>query len=469
MDLPVEFKQQMQCILGKDADAFFRAMTSAPEVSVRINPAKIRSGYAGYEAESEVEWCGCGVYLASRPVFTLNPLLHGGGFYVQDASSMIHCELASRLAAELRGGSVRSLDVADLCAAPGGKTTAALTSLLPGDTMLANEFDPRRARILQENIAKWGAPDVAVYNTSPDRLAASGATFDIIILDAPCSGEGMMRKDSEAIRQWSHRLVDGCSALQRQLIDQAVLMLRPGGFLIYSTCTFNRIENEDQVAYMRDIHGLDPYDPGFSSVAAGGSLDPDIPALRFMPHVTRGEGLFVAVVRASGQTPVQISAYNSKRSVKTGKRNDRSAVKGVSDKDLRKAASDWIENGAEQTPMSVGDGYYAVGHRLCHMIGLVGERGLLYAGTPLAVEKGGCLVPHPMLPFSTQLRNDAFPVVELTEDEAIRYLRREPLVLPQTTPRGYVAVSYSGVRLGWVKNIGNRANNLFPPSWKIRI
>lgn len=397
---------------GLDAEAFLAAMSEAPAVSVKLNRRKCRDvSLLGYGPLAPVPWCSSGYYLEERPKFTLNPLLHGGAFYVQDASSMIHETLMERILPML--GQETAPAVIDLCAAPGGKTTSMINALPDGSLVMANELMPQRARILVENLLKWGYPDILVSSSPVDKIAGMGEVFDIVAVDAPCSGEGMMRKDETARSQWGPGLVAQCAALQREILDSAVRLLRPGGFLIYSTCTFNTQENEENLRYLIENHGLEPIDMQLPEEwGIGRQLTGDAPALRFMPHLTRGEGLFAAVVRKPGD------------------------ANPVSHDRIRKLAA-----------------------KKAH---------LLLDSFPTTVIKGKTEAPAPEWPLSIDFPTDKYPVCELDLETALRYLRHEALLLPAETPRGYVALSYKGVRLGMVKNLGTRANNLYPAQWRIR-
>ncbi|MDE6511981.1 MAG: RsmB/NOP family class I SAM-dependent RNA methyltransferase, partial [Muribaculaceae bacterium] len=229
--LPEGFKALLSSEIGPErAKILFSALSKEPETSVRINLRKFPE-IPVYPGMTEVPWCDSGHYLPERPSFTSHPLLHAGAFYVQDASSMVYETIVKHLVGD------RHVFACDLCAAPGGKTTAILNAIPDGSVMLANEFSSSRANILKENLTKYGYPDLIVTNADTDRLAALKGRFDIVAVDAPCSGEGMMRKDKEARSQWSEGLIRQCASLQRGIIENAVEMLAPGGHLIYSTCT----------------------------------------------------------------------------------------------------------------------------------------------------------------------------------------------------------------------------------------
>ncbi|MDE5869586.1 MAG: RsmB/NOP family class I SAM-dependent RNA methyltransferase, partial [Muribaculaceae bacterium] len=285
-------------LLPDDADALLEALENAPEVTIKINRRKVSdSAVTGYDLSDRVLWCDSGFYLKERPKFTLNPLLHGGAFYVQDASSMIYETIMNGII-PMAFDTARKPAVIDLCAAPGGKTTSIINAVPDGCFVVANEFSAQRVSALKENLLKWGYPDIMITNSSVGKLSEAGAAFDVVAVDAPCSGEGMMRKEEMARKQWSKGLIEQCASLQRLILDDACKMLKPGGFMIYSTCTFNTTENEDQVKWLVEEKGLVPFDPGFPeewNIMKG--IDSIYPCFRFMPGHTRGEGLFVAVFR----------------------------------------------------------------------------------------------------------------------------------------------------------------------------
>lgn len=410
--LPTEFKDYASTLPGVDAPSFTAAMEQPPVVSLKLNLRKATDPEVlGYGPLERVPWAAEGFYLDQRPQFTLNPLLHAGVFYVQDASSMVVGTLARMLAAKLPTGSPLVLD---MCAAPGGKTTSLINALPDGAWVVANEVMPQRAAILRENLIKWGYPGILVTNSQPERLTAAGPVFDMVCVDAPCSGEGMMRKDPQAAAQWNRRLVCTCALLQRDILNQAVQALRPGGYLIYSTCTFNTEENERQLAWLKDCHGFEPVDMHLPQEwGIPGELEGEIPALRFMPHLTRGEGLFVAVMRKPGNS----SACNAQRVLDTLRCKTRVIADGI----------------------------------------------------PASSMKGKIAVPASESVLATNFDPATWPVAELDLKTALSYLRHEALQLPSDTPRGYVTAAFNGHPLGLVKNIGARANNLYPKNWRIRM
>ncbi len=417
MTLPSGFINQMLNLLGEETEQFLLAMQQPPVTSVRMNR---RKPGAEFPEGTPVKWCSCGLYLPERPSFTLDPLLHAGAYYVQDASSMIYHEVVTRLSLKFNeeSGADQNIPLAllDMCAAPGGKSSAMIDALPDGSRIVANEYGAKRAAILKENIAKWGYPNVAVTNLDSSRFAQNGDSFDIVAVDAPCSGEGMMRKDATAIAQWSPELIRDCAALQKEILKNAAEAVKPGGFLIYSTCTFNRIENEENAEFIANELRFEPYDMEFP--AERGTLtgtDPPIPVYRFMPHKTRGEGLFLSVFRKPG-------IWNPSNLATSMHKPLKSHVKA--DMTKQKAALPKHKQSREDVP---------------------------------DIEEV----------LAVDFDRTRFPEADVDLPTALSYLRRESVVLPSDIPRGIVTITYKGLPLGMAKNIGTRANNLYPKNWRI--
>ncbi len=452
--LPDGFKALMRAEIGEDkAEILFSALSGEPETSVRLNRHK-RISAPLYPDMSPVEWCETGLYLKERPSFTSNPLLHAGAFYVQDASSMIYETIVKSLSID------GPVDACDLCAAPGGKTTAILNALPEGSVMLANEFIASRAGILKENLCKYGYPDVIVTNTDTSRLSELKSRFNLIAVDAPCSGEGMMRKEEAARSQWSEGLIKQCAALQREILENAVEMLAPGGILIYSTCTFNTMEDEDNAAWIADTFDLLPINTGMAGkYGIQGEVKGDIPCLRFMPGFTRGEGLFVAVFKKQGE--LQEGKIHSK-SKKKGKKESKEKI----DPRQISLVNSWIK-----------EGYDIISHE-GHLLALSPATAKLLEALPKGVRiisagvevgeiKGKDIIPAHQLAMSVVMASP-FPEVEVTAEDALRYLSKDAIGIPEDAPKGYITVTCQGFPLGFLKNLGNRANNLYPSEYRIR-
>ena len=452
--IPALFSDQLRELLPSEADALLASLDEEASVSVRLNRRKTETPPASLPIGEAVPWAKpVGFYLDGRPAFAADPLWHAGVYYVQEASSML-----LRLVAPLLGE--EPLRALDLCAAPGGKSTLLVDLLPEGSTLVSNELVRSRAQILAENIQKWGGVHSVVTSTEPQRLGRLREQFDFILVDAPCSGEGMFRKEEEARRQWAPGLVESCARQQWEILDDIWSALAPGGLMVYSTCTFNRQEDEDMLAYLVDELGAEPVAlPELPEPITPSSLS-SYPCYRMMPHRLRGEGLFMAVVR---KPDAEVGSARSKSTRSKSKPNPK----------LPQEVLRWLspELRADVTLQSLPDGTLtAIPSALYPIVeALQGAKiPILTSGIPLAEVKGRDFLPLPALALSVGLDEEAFPRAELTQEEAIRYLAREAVTLSADTPRGLVLVTYEGYPLGFAKHLGNRTNNLYPQAWRIR-
>ncbi len=252
MQLPQQFIDRVVQDLGaSQADALFAALGTESPTSIRLNPYKIDKPID----ESPVGWSKYGFYLPQRPSFTLDSDFHAGAYYVQEASSQfVGHILASR--------NVEGARVLDMCAAPGGKSTLYSTLVGLEGLVVANEINRARASVLADNARKWGLGNIVVCNNRPEHLAQFESWFDVVAVDAPCSGEGMFRKMDGAVEEWSVANVAMCAQRQKEILDNAWLSLKAGGVLLYSTCTFNHDENEGVLESFTAEYGdeIAPYD-----------------------------------------------------------------------------------------------------------------------------------------------------------------------------------------------------------------
>lgn len=451
--LSADFVRSLEALGSDYADA--RAwLDTTPDTSIRLNPAKHTSTLPATD-DGHVPWDDNGIYLAERPRFTLDPALHQGAYYVQDASSMIVTHVLRQFAPLY--DDIAAPVVLDACAAPGGKTLAALSVLPPSVIVVCNEFDTSRVMALEENLIRNGDPRTIVTNADASRFGAFNDTFDIIICDAPCSGEGMMRKDDEARRQWSESLVKECARRQRLIVTDLWRALRPGGLFIYSTCTFNRTENEDITAYMATELGAEPLaipvEPDWGILP---SRDSALPALRLRPGRVRGEGLFMAALRKPGTL-----TDHRRAGADTGRGHAARHCEPL------RIASQWVDT-QRLTPVRADDDVSLLPHGAESLIGqLRGKVKVRRAGAGTLTLKGRDLLPSHSLALSTALSPGAFASVELDRPAAIDYLCRTAPILPPDAPHGYVMLTYGGLPLGLCKNIGNRANSLLPQNMRI--
>lgn len=423
-------------------------LAGEPVVSVRRNRQKWSMETMCFaDSDGEVPWCSDGCYLNSRPNFTFDPLLHAGLYYVQDASSMFVDYVVRQFVQQ-------PVVMLDLCAAPGGKSIAVRNALPEGSLLVSNEPMRPRANVLSENLQKCGHPDVIVTNNFPRDFKRSGLLFDVVLADVPCSGEGMFRKDSVAVEEWSRQNVEHCWQLQREIVADIWPCLKPGGLLVYSTCTFNDKENERNVAWIAEELGADfvsvPVLDGWNII---GSLGCDLPVCRFLPGVARGEGLFLCVLRKHGEASLEPSRKKEK------------PQRQCKEKPLELPLMD-----AEQYESTMVGAHIMATKKAWHAQLQAALRSLnvIHAGVTIGEQKGRDIIPDQSLALSTALQPSAFPRVETDYAQAIAYLRKEAITLPPEVARGYVLLTYRGLPIGFVKNLGNRANNLYPQPWRIK-
>ena len=447
--LPAQFVSLMQQQWGtEEGERLCRSLSETePSVSVRLNPFKAPSGVRVGE---QVPWCEEGFYLNGRPAFTFDPLLHAGVYYVQDASSMFLCRI-------LRQCVRRPVAALDLCAAPGGKSTLLAACLPEGSLLVSNEPLRQRAQVLAENMAKWGRPDGVVTQNYPADFAPLEHVFDLVVADVPCSGEGMFRKDAQAVEEWSLQNVDLCWRRQREIVEAVWPALRPGGLLVYSTCTFNRLENEDNVDWICSRLGAEQV--AIQVEPAWGIQG----SYHFLPGRVRGEGQFMAVLRKTGEADAAATSWplsGAEKKRRAGDKGSRKPGTTPEPKHLR----EWVEGDFH---FFLRDGLYcAFPQAYAGLLPQLSRLCVLSCGVTLATMKGRDWQPHHALAMSTARRADAFLVVSLDYEQALAYLRHEAIQVE--APRGYVLVAYQGHPLGFVKNLGARANNLYPQEWRIR-
>ena len=450
------FKRYVEEAIGREnALVAFSAFDDPATVSVRMNPFKPSAGQHG----RPVAWCRHGVILEERPVFTLDPLFHAGAYYVQDSSSMFVGHAFRRLLETIQKPTGRPFRVLDLCAAPGGKTTDLAASLREafgdGFLLVSNEIMKARVGILADNVALWGDPNIVVVSDDPSAFAALPGFFDMILADVPCSGEGMFRKDEEAVRQWSEDNVSLCEARQRRILADVWPSLAQGGVLVYSTCTFNRYENDGNVRWMADELGADCVFeedllsgmPGVIRTELGYSLVPG--------HV-EGEGQYCSAVRKTSD--VEFREVRAKV-----RRQHANAKEQALPKGLESLVS------VDVKLRQKGETVTAVPSAISSEVSML-EQSLhvISAGTALGTVKGKTLVPDADLALSLILSEDAFPSVEVGRETALEYLHRDAVAFPSAA-LGYLLVRYQGLPLGFVKNLGNRCNSLHPQSRRIRM
>lgn len=448
MNLPDEFTSRTKSLLGDQWDQFCIALNQETPVSIRINKDKTANDIRHL---ANVPWYDKGYYLNGRPQFTFDPLFHAGCYYVQEASSMFIGQIFEQYADN-------NIRVLDLCAAPGGKSTL-IADIIDTDSLLvSNEVIRSRSNILAENMIKWGNPNVVVTNNDPEHIGRLNGFFDIILVDAPCSGEGMFRKDENAITEWSVENIKLCKERQQRILADIWPALKEGGILIYSTCTYNKDENEGNVVWMQDELGGEVL-PVVTKEEwnISPSMVEGIATYRFFPHKTKGEGFFCAVLRKNTESGIS----ELRRKTKNHKDNKKKINLPTEYKEYLLAEGTFAF-------YPKGESWYGVPNGLHEDISYLNSQlNLISEGICIGEFKGKDFIPDQSLAHSCCLNKEAFTCYEIDWKTAIAYLRKEALVLPDQ-PKGYILLTYKDKPLGFVKNIGNRANNLYPQEWRIR-
>lgn len=446
--LPFDFIEQMRPLLGSEMDAFMKAIHTERETSVRVND-KIDFSQLKMLHEaglSEVPWCAEGYYVKNRPQFTLDPLMHAGCYYVQEASSMFVQQVLEQYV------SPDSI-VLDMCAAPGGKSTLISEHLGEEGLLISNEVVRQRVFILSENIQKWGNGNTVVtHNQARDFGDKLENLFDCILVDAPCSGEGMFRKDEGAVDEWSIKNVEMCAERQREILRYVWPALKPGGIMIYSTCTYNEREDEQNARFIRDELGADiipvDYDEtwGITETSAG---------YHFYPHKTRGEGFYLCALRKheAPYTPFKVRGDKKKQTQPI---------------EFLTEMRSWLQH-PERWTIRQNDRFSdAYPRNYKDLIDYLSANFIcISTGFGIGEIRGKYIAPQHSLSMLKDFKKECFPQVPLSLEMAQAYLRAEALIIPDQ-PMGSLLLTYQGVPLGFAKNVGTRCNNLYPNEWRIR-
>ncbi|NOT52456.1 MAG: Fmu (Sun) domain protein [Chitinophagaceae bacterium] len=439
--LPQKLTETLLNINGFDKEAFEKVHASGEQItSIRLNPSK---PFNAQDTTYNVPWSQYGFYLNERPSFTFDPLFHAGCYYVQEASSMF-LEQALKQTLDLS----KPLKVLDLCAAPGGKSTH-IHSLISDDSLLvSNEVIRSRANILKDNIIKWGCENVVVTNNDPKGFSKLENYFDLIVVDAPCSGSGLFRRDNEAITEWSEENVELCSQRQQRILADVWPALKKNGILIYSTCSYSKEEDEDIVNWMMKEFAIDysplTIHPEWGIVDTGGGY-------RFWPHKLNGEGLFLSVFqKKDGEEETDIRGKNK--------------IERVNKKEIE-VINKWIKKD-NRVFVKNGETIYCWPGKLANDLEfLLQQLHVIYSGVLLGEVVREKLIPEHSLAMSTIL-NDPVGRVELNYEQAIIYLQRKDLQI-ETGSKGWQLVTYKDQPLGWVNILLNRVNNYYPKSLRI--
>ncbi|MCE2708184.1 MAG: methyltransferase RsmF C-terminal domain-like protein [Bacteroidota bacterium] len=453
--LPEDFLAQLSSLLGdEEAIRLKEVLLQAPKISIRCNPAK---PFARSLGKRPIPWTKTGFYLDERPSFTLDPAFHAGAYYVQEASSMIIEYALHQL------GIPKGIYL-DLAAAPGGKSTLLSSYLGEEGFLVANEVIQARAQILKENIIKWGLGNVLVSQNDPEHFTPLEGFFDLVLVDAPCSGEGMFRKDPQAREEWSEEHVALCCLRQKRILDKAASLVKGGGYLIYSTCTFNRKENEGVISALLEEFAFTPVriplDPSWGiEESRFDTEEGQAYGYRFYPHRVEGEGFFFSIL----QRPESFGT----KAAKSKKEQRVSQVKPVGEKEGQ-ALEEELGLDGKGSYFLFQENLFRIQKSFSKEVAsLLRTLNVRYFGVELGKKQGKEWIPSHEWAIST-LPKFHFPSLELSKEESLDFLRKKDFPLEQA-PSGWVLLTYRNLPLGWVKKLDKRVNNYYPKEWRIRM
>lgn len=450
--LPQSFVERIKEQAYIDAVPFFKSIEQKPITSIRLHPEK-KADLSHLEL-SKIPWSKNGYFLKERPIFTLDPQFHAGAYYVQDASSQFLEHVLNYIKKDLPS----SPRILDLCAAPGGKSTHILSWLNHQGLLVSNEVIQSRVKILHENIVKWGYENVIVTNSDPKAFLQIEEYFDVIIIDAPCSGEGLFRKDTNAINEWSPNNCDLCANRQKRIVADALHSLKPGGFLIYSTCTFNPSENELNADFFSTELALKNVkipnlDNGVTKVVSPNNNEGYI----FLPNNVNGEGFYLTCFQKDGE----LSSFSFPKN--KNKRNGKETT-------IPKHLYNYIKPDKELEIISFLDNYYILPLQFILDFNYLQNKAKIYAvGIELGNIKGKDFVPHHSLSQALHFNNESFRLLELNSQSALQFLKKEDFSIDNTEEPGWFLTTYNKTPLGFIKKVNNRVNNYYPNELKIRM
>ena len=450
MNLPEKFIERLQKQFGTKSSDLTKSFDAPSPTSIRIHQNKQKE-YSG----EKIPWSNSGYYLPERPLFTIDPLFHAGCYYVQEASSMFLEQVFTQLLSK-----EEKVSVLDLCAAPGGKSTHISTLINDESVLVSNEVIASRANILKENIIKQGSGNVIVTNSDAKYFSELSEVFDCIVIDAPCSGEGLFRKDKNAIDEWSENSAHHCSIRQQRILEDVIPCLKKNGLLIYSTCTFNPEENEMQLKWLKEKYG-------FSGVQlkteSSWNIDEwnedDLYGYRFLTNKIKGEGFFLAVLRKK----------NSDTAI--GNSTNKKFVSWMPELCIEKEISpirNWINQNESENIYKWKENYFLMSNEQLKMMNELSDRvKIIYAGVDLASKKHDEFIPSPALALFERINISSFNNLNLSIEQALSFLRKDSLQI-SSLEKGWMLAVFENHPLGWVKSLGNRMNNYFPMEWRIK-
>lgn len=438
IDLPVDFAERVKNdpFLGTD---LLEALDTSPPNSLRLNPKK---GKHLFKEEKNIPWSKNGKWLEKRPVYTLDPHFHAGAYYPQEAGSQLLDFTLRQL--ELPENPV----VLDLCAAPGGKSTLILDFLEEKGLLVSNEIIPNRAKILHENITKWGAVNSVISNNSSEAFLKLSNFFDCMVIDAPCSGEGMFRKDPESRNEWSERNVNMCAERQREIIENCWNSLKTNGYLIYSTCTFNSLENEENIAWICKEFDAEIVEINFPAAFKSRNGV----GVYALPNKADTEGFYLCVLR--------------KRSHSTSKKHPK--IKPFTTVGQSKELEQLVKPSEHLQLIQWKERVWLIPTQMENEINeLTQILNVFKIGACVGEPTRKGWIPDESLAFVPEYISDAVPVLSLDKQQALQYLKGETFLLE--AGHGYALVEFESSVLGWIKRIDKRFNNCYPKEWRIRM
>jgi 16S rRNA C967 or C1407 C5-methylase (RsmB/RsmF family)/NOL1/NOP2/fmu family ribosome biogenesis protein len=447
MQLPERLINDLKGINGFDEKAFIEAHERESVTSIRLHPVKHSDLFNDKE---EVSWCESGRYLESRPVFTLDPLYHAGAYYVQEASSMFLHYVWKYILQDKK-----NLRVLDLCAAPGGKSTLIASLLDRSSLLISNEVIRTRASILEENMTRWGYMNTWVTSNDPKEFAKLAGYFDVIVVDAPCSGSGLFRKDKNALEEWSEDNVALCAQRQQRILADVWPALKENGILIYATCSYSTQEDEEILDWLGnsfDVESINIQTPEEWGIVPAISPNKKMNCYRFFPDKVKGEGFFIAALqKCECADEIRYKKYKPEHNAKIfSQATNLLDIKDVCCIQLRDEGYSAIRQEHEQDFHLLKDMLY------------LRKTGLLL-GMPAVKE----WIPAHDVALSVDASKD-IQCVDVDKQQALFFLKKEVVEWGKIN-NGWNIVKYKGLGLGWIKNIGNRVNNYLPKHWRIRM
>lgn len=451
--LPKELLDELEDVESFNRENFIAAHLTPQITSIRFNDEKLKRFaspnklHPDFILNGQVPWCEYGFYLQERPSFTLDPLLHAGAYYVQEASSMFLFEVLKQTCTD------DNKKVLDLCAAPGGKSSL-LTSYFKNSLIVSNEIIKQRANVLYENLTKWGATNIIITNNDAADFRQLKNYFDMIVVDAPCSGSGLFRKDVDAIEEWSIENVNLCSQRQQRILADAYTALKQNGILIYSTCSYSKQEDEDISDWLKNNFDIDSIQlklkNGFDGIVETQSSKHKAYGYRFWLDKIKGEGFFIAAFKKNdGNAPALKPQKNSL--IKTNTRQT-------------EIVSNYIEQN-DWFLFNQGENVRVINNRWKDDLAMLQKYlHIRKAGINIGEVIRDELIPHHELALSTIIKN-TISKTELTKEEALQYLRKREMKIEKQ--KGWALSTYKNYPLGWLKFLHNRVNNYYPTNWRI--